>query len=101
MLGKNESPILNRREKDCPDVIVDETVVKVPRKYREDIKALQEEYDLYPGLIIDISLQELSRLCEREYIKTEAYRGLKKFLLQNFGVILNIYSQKQKKQSDK
>lgn len=91
--GKNDSSILNRQEKDCPDVI-EKTVLNIPKKYRDDIKGLQERYDLRVGAMIQISLKELGEICERDYLKIESYRGLKNFLLRAFGLTLNIYSQK-------
>lgn len=91
--SKNDSSMLDRQGKDCPDVI-EKTVLKIPKKYRDDIKELQERYDLHVGTMIQISLKELGGICERDYPKIESYRGLKNFLLRAFGVTLNIYSQK-------
>ncbi len=91
--GRNDSSVLDRQGKDCPDVI-ETTVLKIPKKYRDDIKGLQERYNLCVGLMINISLKELGKICERDYPKIESYRGLKNFLLRTFGVTLYIYSQK-------
>ena len=74
---------------------------KIPRRYREDIKRLQERYDLHEGLVINVSLKEFRGICERDYPKIEAYLGLRKYLLRTFGVTLNIHSQKTKGGSDK
>ena len=87
--GKNDSSMLDRQGKDCPDVIK-KTVLKIPKKYRDDIKGLQERYDLRVGAMIQISLKELGGICERDYLKIESYRGLKNFLLRAFGIRLNM-----------
>ena len=85
----------------CPDVSEKTVPQRIPRKYREDMKGLQERYDLHEGLVINVSLKEFRGICERDYPKIEAYLGLKKFLLRTFGVTLNIHSQKTKGGSDK
>ena len=98
---KNDSFISDRQVRDCPDVIEKTVPQRIPRRYREDIKSLQERYDLHEGLVINVSLKEFRGICERDYPKIEAYLGLKKYLLRTFGVTLNIHSQKTKGDSDK
>ena len=61
--GRNDSSVLDRQGKDCPDVI-EKTVLKIPKKYRDDIKGLQERYNLRVGPMINISLKELGKICE-------------------------------------
>lgn len=92
--GKNDSSISDRQVRDCPDVSEKTVPQRIPRRYREDIKRLQEKYDLHEGLVINVSLKEFRGICERDYPKIEAYQGLKKYLLCTFGVTLNIHSQK-------
>ena len=99
--GKNDSSILDRQVKDCPDVSKKTVPQRIPRKYREDMKGLQERYDLHEGLVINVSLKEFRGICERDYPKIEAYLGLRKYLLRTFRVTLNIYSQKTKNGLDK
>ena len=99
--GKNDSSISDRQVRDCPDVSEKTVPQRIPRRYREDIKRLQEKYDLHEGLVINVSLKEFRGICERDYPKIEAYLGLTNFLLRTFGVILNIHSQKTKGGSDK
>ena len=99
--GKNDSSILDRQVKDCPDVSKKTVPQRIPRRYKEDMRGLQERYDLHEGLVINVSLKEFRGICERDYPKIEAYLGLKKFLLRTFGVTLNIHSQKTKGGSDK
>ena len=99
--GKNDSSISDRQVRDCPDVSKKTVPQRIPRRYREDIKRLQEKYDLHEGLVINVSLKEFRGICERDYPKIEAYQGLKKYLLCTFGVTLNIHSQKTKGSSDK
>ena len=98
---KNDSSMLDRQVTNCPDVNEKTVPQRIPRRYREDIKRLQEKYDLYEGLVINVSLKEFRGICERDYPKIEAYLGLKNFLLRAFGVTLNIYSQKTKGDFDK
>lgn len=94
--GKNDNSISDRQVRDCPDVSEKTVPQRIPRRYREDIKRLQERYDLHEGVVINVSLKEFKGICERDYPKIEAYLGLKKFLLRTFGVTLNIHSQKQR-----
>ena len=98
---KNDSSMLDRQVTNCPDVNEKTVPQRIPRRYREDIKRLHEKYDLYEGLVINVSLKEFRGICERDYPKIEAYLGLKNFLLRAFGVTLNIYSQKTKGDFDK
>ena len=99
--SKNDSSILDRQVRDCPDVSEKTVPQRIPRRYKEDIKRLQEKYDLHEGLVINVSLKEFRGICERDYPKIEAYQGLTNFLLRTFGVILNIHSQKTKGDFDK
>lgn len=99
--GKNDSFISDRQVRDCPDVNEKTVPQRIPRRYKEDMRGLQERYDLHEGLVINVSLKEFRGICERDYPKIEAYLGLKKFLLRTFGVTLNIHSQKTKGGSDK
>ncbi len=99
--GKNDSFISDRQVRDCPDVNEKTIPQRIPRRHREDIKRLQERYDLHEGLVINVSLKEFRGICERDYPKIEAYQGLKNFLLRTFGVTLNIHSQKTKGDFDK
>lgn len=98
---KNDSSISDRQVGNCPDVIEKTVPQRIPRRYREDIKRLQERYDLHEGLVINVSLKEFKGICERDYPKIEAYLGLINFLLRTFGVTLNINSQKTKSGLDK
>ena len=99
--SKNDSSISDRQVRDCLDVKEKTVPQRIPRRYRNDIKRLQERYDLHEGLVINVSLKEFRGICERDYPKIEAYLGLKNFLLRAFGVTLNIHSQKTKGGSDK
>ena len=99
--SKNDSSILDRQVRDCPDVNEKTVPQRIPRRYREDIKRLQEKYGLQEGLVINVSLKEFRGICERDYPKIEAYLGLRKYLLRTFGVTLNIHSQKTKGGLDK
>ena len=56
--SKNDSSILDRQVRDCPDVSEKTVPQRIPRRYKEDIKRLQEKYDLHEGLVINVSLKE-------------------------------------------
>ena len=62
--SKNDSSILDRQVRDCPDVSEKTVPQRIPRRYREDIKRLQEKYGLQEGLVINVSLKEF-----RGYVK--------------------------------
>ena len=47
--SKNDSSILDRQVRDCPDVSEKTVPQRIPRRYKEDIKRLQEKYDLHEG----------------------------------------------------
>ena len=87
---KNDNSISDRQVRDCPDVSEKTVPQRIPKRYREDIKRLQEKYDLHEGLVINVSLREFRGICERDYPKIEAYQGLTNFLLRTFGVVLNL-----------
>ena len=99
--SKNDSSILDRQVRDCPDVSEKTVPQRIPRRYKEDIKRLQEKYDHHERLVIKVSLKEIRGICERDYPKIEAYLGLKKYLLRTFGLTLHIHSQKTKGNIDK
>ena len=99
--SKNDSSILDRQVTNCPDVNEKTVPQRIPQRYKEDMKRLQERYDLHEGLVINVSLKDFKGICERDYPKIEAYLGLRKYLLRTFGVTLNIHSQKTKSGLDK
>ena len=43
--SKNDSSILDRQVRDCPDVSEKTVPQRIPRRYKEDIKRLQEKYE--------------------------------------------------------
>lgn len=72
----------------------------VPRRFREDLKALEENYNLSDGLEINLTLQEALALLPRDYPKTEAYIGLIHWLRRAYGVNLNITSRYYSRKED-
>lgn len=99
ILGTERGLGSNRQEDTTPDVIEESSnSPKIPKKYREDIEALQEHYGeaFKTGLCIKINLQEILRLCPRERCRIDAYRGLVTYLGKNWGIVLKIISQKTK-----
>ena len=63
---KNDSSILDRQVRDCPDVIEKTVPQRIPKRYKEDMRGLQERYDLHEGLVINVSLKEFKGICERD-----------------------------------
>lgn len=99
MLGYERGLSSNRQENTTPDVIVEKSSI-IPRKYKEDIKALQRKYgDAFKtGLCIRITLKEILDFCPRERRRIDAYRGLVSYLEKNWGIELKITSQKTKEE---
>ncbi len=68
---------------------------KITEQYDEDIKALSMFYDLLPGRVIEIDLQDILVICPRTRPRADAYRGLVKELGRR-GISLIIKSRKNK-----
>ncbi len=68
---------------------------KITEQYDEDIKALSMFYDLLPGRVIEIDLQDILVICPRNRQRTDAYNGLVKEL-KSRDVLLIIKSRKSK-----
>lgn len=99
ILGTERGLGSNRQEDTTPDVIEESSnSPRIPKKYREDIEALQAYFgdSFKTGLCIKINLQELLELCPRERKRIDAYRGLVSCLEKNWGIELKIISQKTK-----
>ena len=93
----------NHQEGSMPDVIdlkESQPILKkviVPDKFEKDIQALRVfigESAFKPGLVITLSLQELLKICERERKRADSYNTLVRYLSEEMGVKLIIYSQK-------
>lgn len=97
ILGYEQGLSSNRQVNTTPDVIVEKSSI-IPRKYKEDINALQKKYgDAFKtGLCIRMSLKEMLELCPRERRRIDAYRGLVSYLKKSRGIELKITSQKTK-----
>ena len=63
-------------------------------KYIDDIEALKVFYSLEEGTVINISLQDLLAIVPRNRPRIEAYQGLRSYLIEKYGVTLNINSRK-------
>ncbi len=68
---------------------------KIPRRYRTDIKNLQDA-GLLGGDRINMTLQEFAQYCERDQLKIAAYTGLSKYLNKEYGISLQLTSRKTK-----
>lgn len=98
ILGTERGLGLNRQVITTPDVIEESSIPKIPKKYKEDIEALQAYFgdSFQTGLCIKINLQEFLALCPREHKRIDAYRGLVSYIEKNWGIVLKIISQKTK-----
>ena len=65
-------------------------------KYDDDVKALQDKYGDLNGKEITVQLQQLLDVVPRERRRIEAFSGLRTYLKNAYGCVLNIYSRKTK-----
>lgn len=66
-------------------------------KFDSDVEALRKKYgDLETGLTIEMTLQELLKICPRKRTRVDAYQGLVSYLKSKYEVSLNIKSRKKK-----
>lgn len=65
-------------------------------KYDDDVKALQDKYGDLNGKEITVQLQELLDVVPRERRRIEAFSGLRTYLKNTYGCVLNISSRKTK-----
>lgn len=77
-------------------------VEKVVRgKFLRDLEALRDNgYSLSPGNQIEITLQDILKICPRDRKRVDAYRSLKEYLNEEFDCRLFIISQKTKKKEE-
>lgn len=76
--------------------VVDEESGVLP--FSNDIKALKKVYGfMVPGLKIEISLQEMLKICPRKRVRSDAYNMLKAELKGKYDVDLVITSRKKNK----
>ena len=98
-LFSNEAKYLESRQ-DCvsPDVIESKrNTVIVPDKFKADVEALEKYIgrNLENGLCIKVDLAELLTVMPRERKRADAYNTLRRFLKNEFGVVLIINKKKQ------
>ena len=77
-------------------------VEKVVRgKFLRDLEALRDSgYSLSSGSKIEITLQEILKICPRDRKRVDAYNSLVKYLNDEFDCSLYITSQKTKKEDN-
>ena len=77
-------------------------VKKVVRgKFLRDLEALRDSgYSLSSGSKIEITLQEILKICPRDRKRVDAYNSLVKYLNDEFDCSLYITSQKTKKEDN-
>lgn len=64
-------------------------------RFDSDVEALQKKFGKFEtGLTIEITLQELLRICSRKRPRVDAYQGLVSYLESRYEVTLNIKSRK-------
>lgn len=67
-------------------------------RFDSDVEALRKKYgDLETGLTIEITLQELLKICPRKRPRVDAYQGLVSYLKSECGMTLNIKSRKKER----
>lgn len=100
ILGAERRSVSNRLENAAPSVIVKKgSTEPIPEKYKKDIAALQEKYgnlSSLTGLSISLTLKEALEIMPRNRRRVDAYKGLKNYLKREYGIELNIKSQKTK-----
>ena len=81
----------------CPDVS-EKTGSKHNGKYGQDITALKKKFgnSFITGLCIRITLKEALEMMPRNRKRVDAYYGLTRYLQEEYGITLTIYSQKTK-----
>lgn len=73
---------------------------RVPRRYRDDVIGLTSYYgdlNLMEGIVIEETLQNFGKVCQRDQLKIAAYQGLSSFLQRQYGISLVLSSRKTKK----
>jgi len=87
------------REPADAHVIVKDSTLTIPVKFRNDIKTLQEHYaqDFREGLEVSLTLKEALVLLPRDRARADAYNALASWMRNNLGITLTIKSQKTKK----
>lgn len=97
--GPPEEPLKRQvgKKASCPDVS-EKTGSKHNEKYEQDITALKEKFgnSFITGLCIKITLKEALDMMPRNRKRVDAYDGLTRYLQNEFGITLTIYSQKTK-----
>ena len=80
-----------------PDVS-EKTGSRHNEKYEQDITALREKFgnSFITGLCVRITLKEALGMMPRNRKRVDAYDGLTRYLQNEFGITLTIYSQKTK-----
>ena len=93
-----ESPERQVGEKASGPDVNEKTRSKYNEKYEQDITALKEKFgnSFITGLCIRITLKEALGMMPRNRKRGDAYDGLTKYLQNEFGITLTIYSQKTK-----
>lgn len=88
------------RQSAATDVIAKSSTkeIKIPQKFKADVETLME---LYPAAfenkhdcIIVMTLKEAIKIIPRERVRTDSYKALQEWLLDNMGVKLSVRSRK-------
>ena len=81
----------------CPDVN-EKTRSNSNEKYEQDITALKEKFgnSFITGLCVRFTLKEALGMMPRNRKRVDAYYGLTRYLQEEYGITLTIYSQKTK-----
>ena len=93
-----ESPERQVGEKASGPDVNEKTRSKYNEKYEQDITALKKKFgnSFITGLCIKITLKEALEMIPRNRKRVDAYDGLTRYLQEEYGITLTIYSQKTK-----
>ena len=93
-----ESPERQVGEKASGPDVNEKTRSKYNEKYEQDITALKKKFgnSFITGLCIKITLKEALDMMPRNRKRVDAYDGLTRYLQEEYGITLTIYSQKTK-----
>lgn len=99
LFGTNSRPDITTTKQEA--IPVEENSPSEPlliSRFDSDVEALRKKYgDLETGLTIEITLQELLKICPRKRTRVDAYQGLVSYLKSKYEVTLNIKSRKKER----
>ena len=100
-LVTDEFAVVSQGQELSPSQEQNKVEMVVKGKFLRDLEALRDNgYSLSPGSKIEITLQEILKICPRDRKRVDAYNSLKSYLNDEFGCSLSITSQKMKEKEE-